>query len=153
MSGTSRRADVIMTAGEIREFLEQGRTMTLATVGQDGIPHLVAMWYAFVDGVPYFKTRRKSQKVLNLTRDPRASCLLEAGESYETLRGVSLEGSVIEVDDATLRWRVGVSLYERYTGPYVGPNARAEVERRLARRSVFYLDARRIRSWDHRKLS
>ncbi len=36
-----------------------------------GMPHLVAMWYAVLDGEIWFETKAKSQKVVNLRRDNR----------------------------------------------------------------------------------
>ena len=44
--GTNQRAQIVMSDDEIAEFIEQHRTCTMATVGPDGTPHLVAMWYA-----------------------------------------------------------------------------------------------------------
>ena len=76
------------------------------------------MWYAVVDGDIWFETKAKSQKVVNLRRDPRISCLVEAGHTYDTLRGVELEGTAEIVDDPDALWDVGVSVWERYNGPY-----------------------------------
>lgn len=51
------------------------------------------MWYAVVDGEIWLETKAKSQKAVNLTRDPRVSFLIEDGNTYDTLRGVSFEES------------------------------------------------------------
>ena len=59
-----------MTDEEIAEFITRSRTATMATVLSDGRPHLVAMWYAVVDGEIWFETKAKSQKAVNLRRDP-----------------------------------------------------------------------------------
>ena len=48
------------------------------------------MWYAIIDGAPCFWTFAKSQKVVNLRRDPRITCMVEAGDEYSDLRGVEL---------------------------------------------------------------
>ena len=75
-----------MTDAEVEEFLAAGRKLQLATIGPDGMPHLVTMYYAVLDGQITFWTYRASQKALNLTRDPRVSCLVETGEAYFDLR-------------------------------------------------------------------
>ncbi|HEY0808091.1 MAG TPA: pyridoxamine 5'-phosphate oxidase family protein, partial [Pseudonocardiaceae bacterium] len=57
-----------MTDAEIATFVQRSRTTTLGTNGPGGVPHLVAMWYAVVDGEIWFETKAKSQKVQNLRR-------------------------------------------------------------------------------------
>ena len=79
-----------MTDEEIAHFIERSRTATMATVLPDGRPHLVAMWYAVVDGEIWFETKAKSQKAVNLRRDPTITVMIEDGQSYDTLRGVSM---------------------------------------------------------------
>jgi len=140
-----------MSDAEIGDYLQRSRTMNLATLGEDGHPHLVAMWYAWIDGEIWFETKAKSQKAVNLRRDPRVTCLVEDGLTYDRLRGVSVEGRAEIVDDADALWRVGVSIWERYNGPY-SEEVRPLVEVMLNKRVAIRVDARRIRSWDHRKL-
>ena len=67
----SRRDLIKMTPDEVDAFLHGPRTMNVATIGRDGTPHLVAMWYGFLGDAPAFWTFGKSQKVMNLERDPR----------------------------------------------------------------------------------
>ena len=81
-----------MTDEEIAEFIERSRTATMATVLADGRPHLVAMWYAVLDGEIWFETKAKSQKAVNLRRDPTITVMIEDGQTYNTLRGVSIDG-------------------------------------------------------------
>ena len=150
-AGTNQRAQITMTDGEIADFLVQQRTATLATTGTAGAPHLVAMWYAVLDGQVWFETKAKSQKAANLRRDDRVTCMVEAGATYDTLRGVSLEGRAVVVDDPAALWAVGVSVWERYTGPYTEEMA-PFVEMMLHKRIAVWLDVERVRSWDHRKL-
>ncbi|WP_231110003.1 fumarylacetoacetate hydrolase family protein, partial [Mycobacterium avium] len=71
-----------------------------------------------VNGEVKQETKAKSQKAINLKRDPRVSFLIEDGDTYDTLRGVSFEGVAELVDDPDVAHRVGVSVFERYTGPY-----------------------------------
>ena len=59
-----------MTDDEVEAFLHERQTMNIASFGPDGNIHLVAMWYGFLGPNPAFETFSKSQKVLNLRRDP-----------------------------------------------------------------------------------
>ncbi len=149
--GTNQRASIVMSDAEIADFVTNSRTGTLATVGPDGQPHLTAMWYAVVDGEIWLETKAKSQKAVNLTRDPRVSFLLEDGNTYDTLRGVSFEGTAEIVDDPEALHRVGVSVWERYTGPY-SDEMKPMVEQMMNKRVGVRIASRRTRSWDHRKI-
>jgi PPOX class probable F420-dependent enzyme len=150
---TNQRAQITMSPDEVAAFLDRSRTATVASVGPDGMPHLVAMWYGVIGGAVYIETKSKSQKAVNLRRDPRMVFMVEAGHSYDTLRGVSLQGActIIEEADGEEYWAAAVSVYERYTGPYT-PDARPVVEFMMRKRIVVKLVPQRIRSWDHRKL-
>jgi PPOX class probable F420-dependent enzyme len=149
--GTNQRAQIVMSDAEIAEFVASSRTGTLATVGADGQPHLTAMWYGVVDGEIWLETKAKSQKAVNLRRDPRVSFLLEDGQTYDTLRGVSFEGVAEIVDEPEAVFRVGVSVWERYTGPY-SDDVKPFVDQMMNNRIAVRIVSRRTRSWDHRKL-
>nr|WP_206037625.1 PPOX class F420-dependent oxidoreductase [Rhodococcus sp. HNM0569] len=140
-----------MSDREIAEFVTASRVATMATLGQSGMPHLVAMWYAVIDGEIWFETKAKSQKATNLRRDGRISVLVEDGDTYDTLRGVSIEGRAEIHDDPGAMFPVGVSVWERYTGPY-SDDLRPAVEAMLHKRVVVRVVPERVRSWDHRKL-
>lgn len=140
-----------MSDDEIEDYLQRSRTATIATVGADGTPHLVAMWYAVVDGAIWFETKSKSQKAVNLRRDPRVTVLIEDGETYDSLRGVSFEGTAEITDDPDRLWEVGVSVWERYNGPYT-EDMKPFVEIMLQNRIAVKVDVERVRSWDHHKL-
>ncbi|WP_199431277.1 pyridoxamine 5'-phosphate oxidase family protein [Qaidamihabitans albus] len=148
---TNQRAQIRMTDEEIAAFIERSRTVTLSTLGPNGFPHLVAMWYAVIDGQLWFETKAKSQKVRNLRRDSRLTCMIEDGLTYDELRGVSLEGHGVISEDPDEIWRVGVNVWERYNGPYTDEVA-PMVEFMLHKRIVVRVDVERVRSWDHRKL-
>ncbi|HEX7096017.1 MAG TPA: PPOX class F420-dependent oxidoreductase [Acidimicrobiales bacterium] len=149
--GVNQRALIKMSDDEVATFLEQSRTMTMATVGPNGLPHLVAMWYAFIDGKVWFETKKKSQKVKNLLRDNRIACMVEDGDTYDQLRGVSLEGRAVISEDPDDIWAVGVNVFERYNGPYTD-EMKPFVEAMMNKRVVVRVDVERVRSWDHRKL-
>ncbi|MFE3317766.1 pyridoxamine 5'-phosphate oxidase family protein [Nocardia sp. NPDC059195] len=151
--GVNQRAAVPMSMDEIAQFLDRTRVLTLATLDRAGKPHLTAMWFGHVDGVIYFETKAKSQKSVNLRRDPTITCMAEAGDTYDQLRGVSIEGTahLIEDTDNEEYWRAAIDIYERYVGPY-SPEVRPFVETMMNKRIVIRVDQTRFRSWDHRKL-
>jgi len=149
--GTNQRGQITMTDAEITEFVERSRVATMATIGPNGTPHLVAMWYAVIDGELWFETKAKSQKAVNLRRDGRLTMMIEDGDTYDTLRGVSIEGRGEIVDDPEALFKVGISIWERYTGPY-SEDVKPAVEMMLHKRVAVRVVPERVRSWDHRKL-
>jgi PPOX class probable F420-dependent enzyme len=149
--GTNQRSQIVMTDDEIAEFIERSRTATMGTIGPNGTPHLVAMWYAVLDGQIWFETKARAQKTVNLRRDNRITCMIEDGLTYDTLRGVSIEGTGEIVEDPDTIWKVGVNVFERYTAPYT-EEMKPFVEVMLNKRIVVRVDPTRTRSWDHRKL-
>ena len=149
--GTNERSKIAMTDAEITSFIERSRTATLATIGATGVPHLVAMWYAVIDGDIWIETKGRSQKAVNIRRDPRVTVSIEDGFTYDKLRGVSIEGRGVIVEDPEDLWKVGVSVWERYSGEYT-EEVKPLVEFMLHKRIAVKIEVDRIRSWDHRKL-
>ena len=149
--GSNQRKQIEMTPEEVEAYLHESRTAIMVTNGPSGHPHAVAMWYGVVDGDIWFETKAKSQKAVNLKRDPRITVLIEDGETYDSLRGVAIEGTAEIVDDPDALWAVGVQVWERYNGPY-SEEVKPLVEYMLKNRVAVRVRAERVRSWDHRKL-
>jgi PPOX class probable F420-dependent enzyme len=147
----SRRDQIRMSDAEIEEFLAGRHTMNVATLNHDGTIHLVAMWYTVIDGSPVFWTYGKSQKMLNLERDPRITCLVETGEDYAELRGVELVGRGEVVTDRAAVMEIGFAVADKYTGPLT-EDARPFVEQVGAKRNAVRIHVDKVVSWDHRKL-
>ena len=146
-----QRNQIKMSDKEVTEFLHGRHTMSIATISKDGQPHLVAMWYGFLDNKPAFWTYGKSQKILNLQRDNRITCMVEEGKSYNELRGVSLIGKAKIYEDEETRMRLAENIYERYTGQ-VNDTARAVLRKMGSKRVVVQIEVEKVMSWDHRKI-
>ena len=147
----SRRDQIRMSEAELAEFLDGRHTMNVATINHDGSVHLVAMWYAMRGDDPVFWTYMKSQKIKNLERDPRITCLVETGDVYEELKGVELvgRGEVITERDQVLA--LGEEVAARYTGP-VTDETRPFIHAAGEKRYGVKVNVERTVSWDHSKL-
>jgi pyridoxamine 5'-phosphate oxidase-like protein len=146
-----QRDKVAMTAAEVAEFLAASRKLQLATINQDGTPHLVAMYYVMLGGRIAFWTYRASQKALNLSRDPRLTCLVESGEDYFDLRGVQVAGVARLVDDLAGVTEIGRGVAAGMTG-MPADSAEDYVAHSARKRAGFIVEPIRITSWDHSKL-
>ncbi|MBO0782381.1 MAG: TIGR03618 family F420-dependent PPOX class oxidoreductase [Ktedonobacteraceae bacterium] len=147
-----RRRLISMNDEEMRAFLEEQRTVQVATIDHDGWPHLVAMWYVLINGQIVFWTYAKSQKAVNLRRNARLTCLIESGESYNELRGVQIKGEAIISDERETVQRVGEVIWERYSGGALNDATRQMVVAQAAKRVVVFVKPVEVVSWDHRKL-
>ena len=142
-----------MTDAEVQAYLDAERILNVATIGPTGHAHLVAMWFAMVDGKPAFWTYGKSQKILNLQRDPKMTGLVESGDSYDQLRGVELRGSGVIIDDYDTVLEIGKAIGVKYNGPSaLGDAALPFLEAQATKRVGVVFEIEHIASWDHTKL-
>ncbi len=113
------RKDITMTGVEVTAFLDETAILEVATIGNDGWPHLAPMWFVMEDDKIVFRSFTRSQKILNLRRDPRLTVLAEDGDAYEELRGVMIRAEARLVEDPAYV----LAIYGRLAAKYgmVGP--------------------------------
>jgi len=149
----SRRAQISMTADEVQAYLASQRILNVATIGPSGHPHLVAMWYAWVNDELSFWTFAKSQKIRNLHRNPKMTGLVESGESYNELKGVELIGHGRLIDEYDDVLAIGKAIAVRYNGESaISDAALPFVEAQARKRMGVVFDIESFVSWDHTKL-
>ena len=148
----SRRASIALTSEEQEQFLDEGWTLQVATNGPGGFPHLAPMWYVMIDGVIHFTTFSKSQKILNLRRDPRISVMLETGQAYEELRGLVIRGSAEIDEDVETTAGVMSVVANKYRGMPIPTDTPEAALPAAAKRVTVRVRPERVYSWDHTKL-
>ena len=161
----SRRSQIRLSADEQAELLDSQRVVVVATNGPRGLPHVMPMWFtvrepqvgAHPDGPPgeiWIWTYAKSQKVRNLERDSRATLLVETGEEYLELRGVQLECDAEVIRDPERVLEFGKELTIRYAAGIdaIEGDAAKEMQAQAEKRVAIRFEAKRVASWDHRKL-
>jgi PPOX class probable F420-dependent enzyme len=147
-----QRDQVAMTADEVAALLAGSRKLQLATINQDGTPHLVTMFYVMLGGRIAFWTYRASQKARNLARDPRVTCLVETGEEYFDLRGVQVAGLARPVEDPAGVLEIGRAVAGGLAG--APGDAVDDYVAHAARKRVGYVvEPVKVISWDHSKLT
>jgi PPOX class probable F420-dependent enzyme len=146
------RDKIRMSEAEIAALFLECKSLQVATLGKDGAPHLTTLWFSTDDGRVLFETYGKSQKVVNLRRDARIAVLCEAGESYDQLRGVSINGRA-EIVDGGERLLPLMQLLVRRNHPELADEQAAAVAAQLAqKRVVVVVHPEKTVTWDHRKL-
>lgn len=151
------RDAVKMTDDEVGAFLAARLKVQVAVNGHDGVPHLTTLFYVLdEDGRIFFWTYGSSQKIKNLERDDRISCLVEDGTDYFELAGVSIRGRAELIRDPERLFTLGAAVACRMTGVQhlddLGDLGRAEVERQVTRRVGVVVHPEKVATWDHAKL-
>ena len=151
----NRRKQIEMSEQEIQNFLDEERVAIVTSFGPRGWPHSMPLWYQVVDGNVRSWTFRKSQKVKNLERDPRATVLIEAGyDDYSQLRGVMYECETVIHDDLETVLEFGLGSVRRYApeGEEPSPEMVEAFREQAPKRVVLEFVPQHTVSWDHRKL-
>lgn len=150
-----------MTADEQAAFLDAGRTLIVTTLSRTGHPHVAPMWYFVADGKIVFRSFTKSQKIVNLLRDPRLTVLVERGLAYADLQGLMIQGTATLVDgadDPAFLLESYRRLAARY--PMVGPEPvdldptalEAAFGRFAPKNTAVIVEPQKVVTWDHTKL-
>jgi PPOX class probable F420-dependent enzyme len=154
----SRRDQIRMTDEELLAFLAEQRVVTCATIGPNGRPHLMPLWYVPEGTDVLCWTYARSQKARNLRRDPKATLQVETGETYDQLRGAMLECDVELITDPAEIEPLGLALTRRYAPTSVSgngdppPELKAFVAQQATKRVGMRFRPTRVVTWDHRKL-
>jgi hypothetical protein len=154
-----------MSDEEVATFLGGRNTLNIASHGPDGNIHLVAMWYGFLDssnvysaevgynpGEIVIETFGKSQKVMNLRRDPRFTAIVETGDDYPELAGVELVGHVTIFEDVPTVIESCKAVLSRYQDLQKPEDLQFAAEFAARKRVCVKLHVDKIVSWDHHKL-
>ena len=148
------RDAVKLTDEELEEFLDTNMKVQVATNGPDGHPHLTTLFYVMVDGQMFFWTYGKSQKIQNLRRDPRITCLVEDGVDYFELRGATIFGKARLVEDYDQLVDLGGRVARAMAGGLdLGEMGEQIVAQQARKRVGVIVEPEKIASWDHRKMS
>jgi nitroimidazol reductase NimA-like FMN-containing flavoprotein (pyridoxamine 5'-phosphate oxidase superfamily) len=155
------RKDISFTPVELASFLDDEMTLVVTTLGRGGRAHTVPMWYFVDEGKVVFRSFTKSQKIVNLQRDPRITALVERGIAYAELQGVMIQGTARLVDGAEDPAFV-LESYRRLAARYpivgpdpvdLGPEAlEAAFGRFTPKNTAVIVEPDRVVSWDHTKL-
>ncbi|MCY4271552.1 MAG: pyridoxamine 5'-phosphate oxidase family protein [bacterium] len=147
-----RREKIRMTPEELEAFIEEQKSLQVATINQDGTPHLSTLWFGVVDGDIVFETYTKSQKIKNLERDGRIAVLMEDGLEYDKLRGVAINGYAELHTDPEVVHRYALAVMAR-NNPDVDREMLSEAAESMAqKRTAVVIKAEKTVSWDHTKL-
>jgi PPOX class probable F420-dependent enzyme len=97
-------------------FLGQQKVCRLATVDRRGQPHVVPVWHIILDSNIYIETSPNSKKGQNLKANPKMALVVDAGDGFDTYKGVMIQGTVEFVKDKKVLARFRDAMAQRYFG-------------------------------------
>jgi PPOX class probable F420-dependent enzyme len=148
-----RRHTIALTPAEQREYLETSHTCILTTLDRHGYPHAVAMWFVVEpDGAVSMTTFGKSQKTVNVRRDPRCAVLVESGRTYDELKGLLIRGRATVIEDTDQVLDLLGRVHEKYNHGHAA-EVRDALLAQARKRVIVRIHPERVSSWDHRKLA
>jgi nitroimidazol reductase NimA-like FMN-containing flavoprotein (pyridoxamine 5'-phosphate oxidase superfamily) len=149
------RPQLSMTAEEIGHFLLEPHVAVLSTIDGRGFPHSVGMYYVPKDEAILMYPYGKSQKVVNVRRNPHCAVLIEAGTPYQDLKGVLIRGRATVDDDPERVFDLARELYERYWLPTTGvafdDGPADAMKGQATKRVCLEITRESVASWDHSK--
>jgi PPOX class probable F420-dependent enzyme len=153
----SRRDQIRMTDAELANYLAKSQTVIISSINKDGTPHPMPMWFGVEpDGSIVMTTFTKSQKIVNIERDPRVSLLVESGGAvYGNLKGVVIYGHAQLIRDTEqvvdILTRVSTKTLEN-PDDKTREGIRTAVRGTAPKRTGIRVRREKIVSWDHSKL-
>lgn len=149
----NKRSAIELSDEERQQYLSRAPTVILVSIGRDGYPHAVPMWFVVEgDGCIYMTTYARSQKVVNVRRNPKVALLVESGLRYEELKGVLIRGHAAVIEDSDLCVRLLLRMHARHSGEALPEEADDVMRAQARKRVVLKVSPERVTSWDHQKL-
>ena len=87
-----------MLTGEVRIFLQESRIARLATIGVDGYPHVVPIYFMLDGDDLIFGSDRNNRKVKNVLSNPKGAVVI-GGERISDEAGYMIQGDLSIEDD------------------------------------------------------
>ncbi len=129
----------------IAKFLARERVCRVATLGEDGMPHVVPVCHVLAQGRVYFGTGNDSQKARNLKANPHMAVLVDLySDDWSFIRGVMVQGVARLIQRGPEFRKIRTLLYEKYpqypTEDALGESDSTIVEMTPARVSSWEID-------------
>jgi nitroimidazol reductase NimA-like FMN-containing flavoprotein (pyridoxamine 5'-phosphate oxidase superfamily) len=138
------REQLRLTADELEELLAAERTARVATVGPDGSPHVIPMWFVWREGALWCNSLIRSRRTRDIEHGSRAAVCVDTGADYAELRGAVLYGVFEHADDDEALPGATEAFASKYWGGSEVPSIRSHVWLKLV--------PERLVSWDFRKI-
>jgi PPOX class probable F420-dependent enzyme len=110
-----------MNPAEVRRTFRECRVVHVGSLLPDGGPHVVPLWFVWLDDAIYVSGRRESTVCRNVNRDPRVALQFDRGLAWTEQAGVVVRGKaeLLSPDEPAGR-RALSAWFEKYRGELAG---------------------------------
>jgi PPOX class probable F420-dependent enzyme len=121
----------------------------LGTIGPDGWPHVVPLWFVWLDDAVYLSSRRGSRTHRNVERNPRTIVQIDRGRAWTELSGILVRGpaETLSVEDPSAK-RAMSAWFEKYRGELTGTQFGVYVDQ-VPEPLLVRVEAERLGGWAH----
>ena len=71
-----------------KDFIKSQKILRLATIDPQGNPHIVPVWYDYINGKFYIGTNTRTKKAKNVKKNPKVSFLIDVGIKSPNIFGI-----------------------------------------------------------------
>src|SRR5262245_10382312 len=100
---------------QVATLVERERVCRVATAGRGRVPHVVPVCHVLHDGKVYFASESKAKQVQRLRANPNVAVSVDVyTETWNTLRGVMIQGTATLFDHGPRFRKIRRLLYEKF---------------------------------------
>jgi PPOX class probable F420-dependent enzyme len=135
--------------GDARRVFKDVPLAHVATVLPDGTPHVVPLWFVWLDEEVVVSCRAPSQVWTNLRRDPRVAVEIDRGRAWTEHAGIMVRGRAESVPTESPDGKRALSTwFEKYRDDLAGPGFAAYTEQ-VADPRLFRVHPTSVSTWRH----
>lgn len=123
--------------------------VSVATVDEDGSPHVVPLWFVWPEDAVYVATRREGRTWRNAVRDPRLALTVDLGRSWVEIAGIEIRGTARALPAEHADLRGPISLWHEKYRPLLSGDGFSRFTEEVRALGFLRVEPSRIAVWDH----
>jgi hypothetical protein len=122
---------------------------SVATLNADGSPHVVPLWFVWLDDAVYVSVRRPGRTWANAAADPRVALTIDLGRAWVEITGIEIRGraELVTAEHAEMR-RPMSAWHEKYR-PLLAGDGFSRFTGEVRDIGFLRVGVDRIVAWDH----
>lgn len=138
-----------MDAAAARRMFGSLPVVNVATVGPDGTPHVVPLWFVWPEDAVYVSVRCASRTWANASAGSRVSLAIDLGRSWVELAGAVVEGTAEPFPAEHPSVRSPMSAWHEKYRPLLSGDGFRRFTEDVAEFGFLKVVPERVLTWDH----
>lgn len=124
-------------------------TVSVATVDPDGAPHVVPLWFVWLEDALYVSCRGDGRTWRNAAGDPRVSITIDLGRSWTEIAGIVVEGRAELLPAEHPSTRAPISAWHEKYRPLLAGEGFARFTEQVTALGFLRVAPTKVFAWDH----